>query len=443
MTSTPTTALDGRRTHNYRLHGLAADILAAIPTIRELAALSSLKLRRNGLVEDVVASFQAARPEAFRVATERKLKEEDETNGRPIKRRRTHKDDGATSPSSQRQTRSRTKTQHNASAEVTVIDDDEEDGNYEEESQPDDGLVPCPMCGGRMKEEAVFTHLDRCDGIPSDRKKSQTPVIPLQLKPQSRPPSQPQERLSELSYGMMSDAQIRRKMKDMGIQNTGSKELMVRRHKEWVSLWNSNCDSARPKSKRELLHELDMWERSQGGLARDSHGTLNGIMKKDFDAKAYASSHSDDFSRLIQEAKKKAKANIDEAQQGHAPDTNGDGRAEESFEASMELQPGLKVTLKHANTDPVSTTNGTDIRGAVDASMTSQQNSNLEALHLHSTVGLQNGTSPQAKLGTSEGPHRRESIGLGAHFADQPTRRLPMFAVSTKPVTDVESGSKM
>ena len=28
----------------------------------------------------------------------------------------------------------------------------------------DDGLVACPSCGRRMKEENVFSHLDTCSG---------------------------------------------------------------------------------------------------------------------------------------------------------------------------------------------------------------------------------------------------------------------------------------
>lgn len=39
-----------------------------------------------------------------------------------------------------------------------------EDSEHEEEAEPNDGLVACPMCNRRMKEEAVFPHLDKCTG---------------------------------------------------------------------------------------------------------------------------------------------------------------------------------------------------------------------------------------------------------------------------------------
>lgn len=31
----------------------------------------------------------------------------------------------------------------------------------------EDGLVACPICSRRMKNEAVFVHLDTCNGDPA------------------------------------------------------------------------------------------------------------------------------------------------------------------------------------------------------------------------------------------------------------------------------------
>lgn len=110
----------------------------------------------------------------------RKRKEmHDEDGGagkRPGKRRRVNTDDtaqredGGSQSGSQRQTRSKSKKDGApAAAQKEAIEiEDSEDGDYqdeeqEQEPQPEDGLVPCPMCGKRMKEEAVFPHLDRCD----------------------------------------------------------------------------------------------------------------------------------------------------------------------------------------------------------------------------------------------------------------------------------------
>ena len=37
----------------------------------------------------------------------------------------------------------------------------------------DDGLVACPMCSRKMKNEAVFSHLDKCTGEEEKPKPSQ------------------------------------------------------------------------------------------------------------------------------------------------------------------------------------------------------------------------------------------------------------------------------
>ena len=81
---------------------------------------------------------------------------------------------------------------------------------------------------------------------------------------------------------------------------------MIKRHTEWVNLWNANCDSLRPRAKRELLHELDVWERSQGGHAPNQGGALGGgssVMRKDFDGAGWAANHDVDFKQLISSAK--------------------------------------------------------------------------------------------------------------------------------------------
>jgi E3 ubiquitin-protein ligase RAD18 len=70
-----------------------------------------------------------------------------------------------------------------------------------------------------------------------------------------------------------------------------------------MNLWNANCDAKVPKLKRELLRELDIWERTQGGMATASTGSTNPVMRKDFDAAAWSTSHDDDFKKLIQNAK--------------------------------------------------------------------------------------------------------------------------------------------
>lgn len=117
------------------------------------------------------------------------------------------------------------------------------------------------------------------------------------------------ERLPAINYSILKENVLRKKLRDQGIPNWGPRPLLQRRHTEWMNIWNANCDSKFPKSKRELLRELDAWERTQGGNANPSSiDSTNAIMGKSFNAVAWSSSHGDDFKRLIEDARKKSDA---------------------------------------------------------------------------------------------------------------------------------------
>lgn len=79
-----------------------------------------------------------------------------------------------------------------------------------------------------------------------------------------------------------------------------------------MNLWNANCDSRIPKPKRELLRELEIWERAQGGRAPVPAGSnvSNSVMRKDFDGAAWSVTHEDNFKKLIENARMKNGPNI-------------------------------------------------------------------------------------------------------------------------------------
>ena len=114
------------------------------------------------------------------------------------------------------------------------------------------------------------------------------------------------ERLPQLNYSLMNDNALRKKLVGLGIPNGGPRILMEKRHMEWVNLVNANCDSNKPRTQRELLKDLEVWDRSQGRqISNGISGTsdLNAVMRKDFDGVAWAVNHNDDFQRLISQAR--------------------------------------------------------------------------------------------------------------------------------------------
>lgn len=121
------------------------------------------------------------------------------------------------------------------------------------------------------------------------------------------------ERLPQLNYSLLKDTALRKKLSELGIPNGGPKALLIRRHTEWVNLVNSNCDSSKPKTKRELLQDLESWDRTQG---RQTLGSCNGtgsassVMGKDFDGAAWASNHSNNFQALITQARRRVNPTV-------------------------------------------------------------------------------------------------------------------------------------
>ncbi|KAF2217089.1 hypothetical protein CERZMDRAFT_108926 [Cercospora zeae-maydis SCOH1-5] len=273
------------------------------------------KLRNNWAIQEVVSTFLDARPTALEVA--RKSQQETATPNKNGKRKRPtvpDSDDVADVQESGRTTRAKSRriaaTQSSQQEPIEIGDSDEEaDEEYKAESPPKDGLVECPLgCGKRMKEAEVFNHLDRCEDEQkqASRAKSRTPLNGFAS---SRPPSgqgaRPQDRINELSYGMLKDKALSAKLKEQGLPAFGSKQLMINRHREWVNIWNANCDSNNPRPRRDLLRDLDIWEKTQGGKAPQGNGLSHAVMRKDFDGAAYSKKHNDDFSRLIADAKRK------------------------------------------------------------------------------------------------------------------------------------------
>ena len=292
-----------------------------------------MKLRRNWVVEELVAHFAESRDEllGFGRKVADTAQQEDGIVTRPKKRRKLNEQ--SEQPVERRNTRSQSRktvqSSQDSSSIISVADSD--DGSEYEEartpnrkptppSAPTDGLVACPACDRRMKEEAVYTHLDTCTGASAD---AGSP------NPQSRATSIPavgsiayslpqhtaaKDRLPTINYAVLSENQLRRKLRELGIPNTGSKLLLQRRHTEWLNLWNANCDSRHSRPKRDLLRDLDTWERTLGRQIANNAagGRSNGVMVKEFDRNGYVKSHKGDFDELIRLARVKAQAKKDQ-----------------------------------------------------------------------------------------------------------------------------------
>ncbi|RFU73981.1 e3 ubiquitin- ligase rad18 [Trichoderma arundinaceum] len=286
-------------------------------------------------------------------------------------------------------------------------DDDGDDCEYVPDAP--NGLVPCPLCNKKMKEWQVFGHLESCPGPSAASNSSDTVDTDgaFSFGQSQRRQQKTLERLPPLNYSMLKEQALRKKMSELGISNQGPRILLEKRHKEWLTLWNANCDAALPKKRSELLHDLDVWERTQGGRAPTTGRVVQTaavIKDKDFDGAAWAAKHDNSFKDLIanarksrQEAKKKAevadKATGDQSQsstsqppelmvisssQPPGGTTTDENPTIQQGEETTDNTPGLQ-SLPFAHTEPMSweasqrpidsalTTEAPEIRRAVEA----------------------------------------------------------------------------
>lgn len=136
--------------------------------------------------------------------------------------------------------------------------------------------------------------------------------------PPARSTSVP-ERLPAINFSIMKETVLRKKLRDLGVPDSGTKHLLQRRYTEWMNIWNANCDGKTPKTKAELLRELDIWERTQGSQAPFNRAS-NPVLEKNFNTSAWSVTHNDDYKSLIASARAKKKQKSTVTDENEAPE---------------------------------------------------------------------------------------------------------------------------
>lgn len=159
-----------------------------------------------------------------------------------------------------------------------------------------------------MEIQALNKHVNKCLDEGSGKKlvapiHTQNPSLKSGLYSFQKPPNK-LERLPHLNYSIYKETALRKKLQELGISTQGSRQVLEKRHAEWVTLWNANCDATKPRRKAELLHDLDVWERTRA-TSNSNLSPANQVMHKDFDGAGWAAKHDQSFQDLIASARKK------------------------------------------------------------------------------------------------------------------------------------------
>ncbi|XP_058534377.1 E3 ubiquitin-protein ligase RAD18 isoform X2 [Ochotona princeps] len=110
--------------------------------------------------------------------------------------------------------------------------------------------VDCPVCGVSIPENHINKHLDSC--LSREEKKESLRSSVHKRKP-----------LPKTVYNLLSDRDLKKKLKQHGLSIQGSKQQLIKRHQEFVHMYNAQCDALHPKSAAEIVQELENMEKTR------------------------------------------------------------------------------------------------------------------------------------------------------------------------------------
>ncbi|KFZ56006.1 E3 ubiquitin-protein ligase RAD18, partial [Podiceps cristatus] len=104
--------------------------------------------------------------------------------------------------------------------------------------------VECPVCEVAIPEQYINKHLDSC-------------LIREEKKDSLRSSAHKRKPMSKVVYNLLSDRDLKKKLKEHGLSTRGTRQQLIKRHQEFVHMYNSQCDSLNPKSVAEVVKELE------------------------------------------------------------------------------------------------------------------------------------------------------------------------------------------
>ncbi|XP_061076527.1 E3 ubiquitin-protein ligase RAD18 [Conger conger] len=155
--------------------------------------------------------------------------------------------------------------------------------------------VECPVCLVGIPEHQINGHLDNC--LIRDEKKESLRSSTKKRKP-----------LAKLVYNLLTIQDLRKKLRDLSLPTQGSRDQLVRRHQEYVLMYNAECDSFSPKSAQDIAKEVEVNEKMRAQLQSKSKRVMvfsKNQTEEEIDKLHlnYRKQHSVEFSRLIDQVK--------------------------------------------------------------------------------------------------------------------------------------------
>ncbi|XP_029391004.1 E3 ubiquitin-protein ligase RAD18 isoform X2 [Mus pahari] len=161
-----------------------------------------------------------------------------------------------------------------------------------------DTKVSCPVCGVSIPENHINKHLDSC--LSREEKKESLRSSAHKRKP-----------LPKIVYNLLSDRDLKKKLKQHGLSVQGNKQQLIKRHQEFVHMYNAQCDALHPKSAAEIVQEIENMEKTRMRLEASKLNENVMVFTKNQTEKEieeihskYRKKHQNAFHLLVDQAKK-------------------------------------------------------------------------------------------------------------------------------------------
>uniref|UniRef100_A0A3Q1G6X2 RING-type E3 ubiquitin transferase n=1 Tax=Acanthochromis polyacanthus TaxID=80966 RepID=A0A3Q1G6X2_9TELE len=195
--------------------------------------------------------------------------------------------------------------------------------------------VECPVCSVNVSPQFINQHLDTC--LTKGEKKES---LRSSLGKARRP-------MGKLVYNLLSVQELKRRLKECHLSVQGSRDQLIKRHQDFVHLYNAQCDALNPKSAEDIAKEVELNEKIRNQMQGKSKPVMvfsKNQSEKEIDEmhSNYRKQHSSDFSRLV-------------AQVRHRLDTSRETRVKQEVvvekEDAQKTQPEDQVVESNGQTD--------------------------------------------------------------------------------------------
>lgn len=152
--------------------------------------------------------------------------------------------------------------------------------------------VACPVCSVNVAQNFINKHLDMC--LSSGEKKESL----RSSLGKSRPLK------AKLVYNLLSLQELKRRLKDCQLSVQGTRDQLIKRHQEFIHIYNAQSDSLNPRSAEDIAKEVEANEKMRTKLKEKTKPVM--VFSKNLSENEiadihsnYRKQHSGDFNRLI------------------------------------------------------------------------------------------------------------------------------------------------